>query len=178
MSSSPKTPSVHLPRSALTTLSHRCASLGDPGIKVLREAGYRAAAEVLAGLGNAAADLPADEFWSRLDSAFRRAGLGSVAFQPVSVDSGAVSWHGSAEATSAEPRTTHCHFAMGLLGGVLSRAADRTVDVVEVRCGGGGTQPCWFVFGSVETLGGVRTHLDHLRTPGAPGAGPAEPVEP
>lgn len=170
MSSSSKPPSVQLPRSALTTLSHRCASLGEPGIEALREAGYRGGAEVLAALGDAAPDLPAGEFWSRLDSAFRRAGLGSVAFHPVSAGSGAVSWHGSAEATSADATKPHCHFAMGLLGGVLSRAAGRTVDVAEVHCGGGGNQPCWFVFGSVETLDGVRAHIESRRAPAGPSA--------
>jgi len=45
-----------------------------------------------------------------------------------------------------------CYFATGLLGGILSRAAGRTVDVQEVRCGSGAGEPCWFLFGAVGAI--------------------------
>lgn len=156
---------MHLPRSALTTLSHRCAALGPAGREALREAGYRAGTEVLGALGETPAALPPPEFWSRLDGSLRRAGLGSVEFEPVSSALGAIAWRGSAEAAGAhaEGAGPQCHFAVGLLGGVLSRAAGRTVDVAEVRCGGGGPHPCWFLFGSVEMLQAVRTKAREAR---------------
>ncbi len=132
---------------------------------MLREAGYRAGAEVLTALGEEPSELTSNEFWTRLDAALERAGLGSVRFEAIASDAGAVAWRESAEATSSEDHQTHCHFALGLLGGVLSRAADRTVDVVEVQCGGGAREPCWFVFGSVETLRGVRARLANSRAP-------------
>lgn len=165
MSPSSETSAVHLPRSAFTTLSHRCAGLGESGIEALREAGYRAGTEVLAALGEAAVDIRYDEFWSRLDVAFTRAGLGSVSFEPVSPVLGSVSWRGSVEAAGSQSggSSESCHFAAGLLAGVLSRTAGRTVDVVEARCSGGSAQPCWFLFGSVETLRGIRPRLGEVR---------------
>jgi len=164
MSPTSGAPAVHLPRSAFTTLSHRCAGLGESGIEALREAGYRAGTEVLATLGEVA-DVRYDEFWSRLDSAFAGAGLGSVSFEPVSPVLGAVSWHGSVESAGSRSGggTESCHFAAGLLAGVLSRTAGRTVDVLEVRCSGGSAEPCWFLFGSMETLRGIRPRLGEVR---------------
>jgi len=45
--------------------------------------------------------------------------------------------------------------------------ADRAVEVSEVQCGAG-TEPCWFVFGSAETI-------QRLRTGGQSRAGGQEP---
>ncbi|MCG8468895.1 MAG: hypothetical protein MJB57_11940 [Gemmatimonadetes bacterium] len=165
---------VHLPKSALTTLSHRCAGIGAAGVEALREAGYRAGSDVLAALGESAGDVRYEEFLSRLDTALRRAGLGSVAYEPVSPSIGAVFWRGSVEAGGSRTDGASCHFAAGLLAGVLSRTAGRTVDVVEARCGGGGARPCWFLFGSVETLRSIRPRLSEVRE--AVDRGPQEAV--
>ena len=54
----------------------------------------------------------------------------------------------------------------GLLSGALSRAAGKTVDVLEVQCGHGGSEPCWFMFGSDATLQNVRNHMARRRGPG------------
>jgi len=158
-------PAVHVPRSAFATLSHRCAGLGESGIEALREAGYRAGTEIFVALGEAAADTRCDEFWSRLDAAFARAGLGSVSFEAVSPVLGAVSWRGSVEAAGSQTSgsSESCHFAAGLLAGVLSRTAGTTVDVAEARCCRGSAQPCWFLFGSVETLQGIQPRLGEVR---------------
>lgn len=165
MSPSSEAPAVHLPTSAFTTLSHRCAGLGEAGIEALREAGYRAGAEVLATLGDAPSEILSEEFWVTLGAAFTRAGLGTVAFEPVSPVLGSVQWLGSVEAAGSQSggKAESCHFAAGLLAGVLSRTAGRTVDVIEARCSGGSSQPCWFLFGSVETLRGIRPRLGEIR---------------
>ncbi|WP_419163238.1 V4R domain-containing protein [Candidatus Palauibacter sp.] len=174
MSASTRLPSVRLPRSALSILSRRCTSLGASGIDALYEAGHRAGADVLETLGPSPAALPSPEFWSRLDAEIRQAGLGSLSYRPVCRRSGAVAWRGSAEAV--EPPTTGrgCHFAAGLLRGVLSHAAGRPVDVTEVRCGSD-DQPCWFLFGSAETVREVRADIGALVDEGVAGIGAAGP---
>lgn len=174
MISPTQAPSVILPRSVLADLLHRCASLGDAGIAALKEAGDRTGAEAVALLGDSPDALPAAECWILLDEIFRRAGLGSVSFKPGGGASAAIAWRGSAEAMagsagggagSAESAAgtgddaagnVRCHFATALLRGVLSRLANRAVEVAEVQCGGG-TEPCWFLFGSAETIHRVRT---------------------
>ncbi len=155
MNASRLTPSVHIPRSAVTMLSHRCAELGPPGVRALREAGYRAGIEVLPTLADVPESLSPAEFWSALDRRLRAAGMGSIRFEPVSSSIGALAWRESPEAggTRSERPGARCHLAAGLLAGILSRAASRTVEVLEVRCGAGGTEPCWFLFG---TVAGVR----------------------
>ncbi len=155
MISSTQAPSVILPRSVLSDLFRRCASLGDAGIAALNEAGYRTGAEAVTMLGDSPSALPAAEFWTLLDELLRIAGLGSVAFKPGGGSSAAIAWRDSAEAatgsTGSAPGAARCHFAIGLLRGALSHAAGRAVEVAEVRCGAG-TEPCWFLFGSAETI--------------------------
>ena len=150
---------AEIPRSALASLSHRCADLGPDGVRALREAGYRAGVTMFSEWPGVPRDLPLGEFWQTVDAAFREAGLGSVRFKAVSSAIGAVAWTGSVEAmgTRSERPGVRCHLAAGLLGGVLSRTAGKTVDVLEVRCGGGGDRPCWFLIGSVASLRAVHT---------------------
>ncbi|WP_420447035.1 V4R domain-containing protein [Candidatus Palauibacter sp.] len=143
-----------LPRSVLSGLFHRCASLGDAGVAALKEAGDRTGGAAVSLLGDAPDALPAARFWALLDEILRKAGLGSVAFKPGGAASAAIAWRDSAEAaegSTGEASGARCHFATGLLRGVLSRLAGRVVEVAEVRCGGG-TEPCWFLIGSVETM--------------------------
>ena len=162
-----------LPRSVLSGLFHRCASLGNAGIAALSEAGDRTGAEAVALLGDSPDALSATRFWALLDEILRKAGLGSVAFKPGGAASAAIAWRDSAEAAASSTGEAsgaaedaagtrdgaagraRCHFATGLLRGVLSRLAGRVVEVVEVRCGAG-TEPCWFLFGSVETMRRMR----------------------
>ena len=167
MISPTQAPAVILPRSVLADLFHRCASLGDAGIAALNEAGDRTGAEAVALLGDSPDALSAAEFWTFLDEILRKAGLGSISFKPGGGASAAIAWRDSAEATA--PSTggasgttddaagnARCHFATALLRGVLSRLAKRPVEVAEVQCGGG-AEPCWFLFGSAETIHRVRT---------------------
>lgn len=154
-------------------LSHRCAELGSPGIRALREAGYRAGIEVLPTVADVPESLPPVEFWDALDRRLRGAGMGSIRFEPVSPTLGAIAWHESPEAggTRSDVREARCHFAAGLLAGILSRAAARTVDVLEVRCGAGGSEPCWFLFGTVTRIRELRASRAGVRP------GRAEPAE-
>ena len=146
-------PSAILPRSVLADLFHRCASLGDAGIAVLNEAGDRTGAAAVALLGDSPDALPAAEFWAFLDEILRKAGLGSISFKPGGGASAAIAWRDPAEATAAG--NVRCHFSAALLRGVLSRVADRAVEVAEVQSGGD-TEPWWFVFGSAETIERLR----------------------
>lgn len=145
---------VHLPVSALTTLSRRCASFGDEGAGALREAGYRAGIELFQELADDPERLPPSTFWLAVDGAVGRLGLGTISFRPVIRDLAAVAWRGSPEARGSRPDqgVACCHFASGLLGGLLSRAAGRTVGVVEARCRTGGSDPCWFLVGAPERV--------------------------
>lgn len=147
-------PSVILPRSVLADLFHRCASLGDAGIAALNEAGDRTGAEAVALLGDSPDALSAAEFWAFFDEILRRAGLGSISFKRGGGAFGAIAWRDPAEATVAG--NVRCHFSAALLRSVLSRLADRAVEVAEVQRGGG-AEPWWFVFGSAETVERLRT---------------------
>ena len=149
MISPTQVPPVILPRSVLAGLLHRCASLGDAGIAALNEAGDRTGAEAVALLGDAPDELAAAEFWAFLDEILRKAGLGSISFKPGGGAFAAIAWRDSTEATAVG--NVRCHFATAFLRGVLSRMADRAVEVAEVQCGGA-TEPCWFLFGSAETV--------------------------
>ncbi|MYK02238.1 MAG: hypothetical protein F4037_09855 [Gemmatimonadales bacterium] len=149
MISPTQAPSVILPRSVLAGLFHRCASLGDAGIAALNEAGDRTGAEAVALFGDSPDALPAAEFWVFLDEILRKAGLGSISFKPGGGGFAAIAWRDSAEATASGD--LRCHFATVLLRSVLSRVAGRAVEVAAVQCGGG-TEPCWYLFGSAETI--------------------------
>jgi len=154
MSTPNPNPAVEIPRSALTMLSHRCAGLGPDGRRALREVGYRAGVEMVSALAKQPGDLPRSSFWTAIDQGLTQAGLGSITCETVSPAIGAVAWRGSpeAEGTRSERSGVQCYFAAGLLGGILSRAAGRTVDVREVRCGSGASEPCWFLFGAVGSI--------------------------
>lgn len=147
-------PSVILPRSVLADLFHRCASLGDAGIAVLKEAGDRTGAEAVALLGESPDALSAAEFWAFFDEILRRAGLGSISFKRGGGAFAAIAWRDPAEATVTG--SVRCHFSAALLRSVLSRVADRAVEVAEVQRGGG-AEPWWFVFGSAEAIEQLRT---------------------
>jgi len=153
-------------------LSHRCAELGAPGVRALREAGYRAGIEVLPTVADVPESLSPAEFWEALDRRLRAAGMGSIRFEPVARSLGAIAWRESPEAggTRSDLRGARCHFAAGLLAGILSRAASRTIDVLEVRCGAGGTEPCWFVFGTVTRIRELRNSRAAKRAGAAPSA--------
>lgn len=151
-------PHVRIPRSALAMLSHRCAAIGNDGVQALREAGYRAGSSLAGSMAPDPAALDRDAFWAALDRVLAEAGLGSISFESVSPALGAVAWHGSPEAGGlrSDRAGERCHFAAGLLGGVLSRTARGTVDVMEIRCGAGGDQPCWFLFGALPAIRAVQ----------------------
>jgi predicted hydrocarbon binding protein len=147
-------PVVSLPSSALTLLSRRCSELGGNGVRAMREAGYRAGADLFAGLDEAPDQLPASSFWRAVDESIRQLGLGSITFETVAPGIGAVAWEGSPEADGpgSELPKARCHLAAGLLGGFLSRAAGRTVAIYEARCRAGETGPCWFLIGARDRL--------------------------
>jgi len=166
-------------------LSHRCAALGTDGVRALREAGYRAGVTILASVHDRPERIGMSAFWQGLNDAFGAAGLGSIRFEMVSPAIGAIAWKGSTEAsgTRSERPGVQCHFAAGLLGGVLSRAAGKTEDVLEIRCGAGGDQPCWFLFGAVANMRSVHAarqtaararpgHETSARTPPVTGTPP------
>lgn len=150
MNASPPTRTVRLRRSALSSLFRRCGRLGEAGVEVLRATGDQVGADLLEAVNASPGALPADEFWSRLDAALGDAGLGSISFRPAGRGMGAVSWRDSVDVPGQARDAPCCHFAVGLLAGVLRRAAGRHVEVAEIRCGGGG--PCRFIFGSAETI--------------------------
>jgi len=147
-------PVVCLPSSALTLLSRRCSELGSNGVRAMREAGYRAGADLFTSLDELPDRLPASSFWRAVDGSIRKLGLGSIAFETVSPGIGAVAWEGSPEADGpgSETPRARCHLVAGLLGGVLSRAAGRTVAIYEARCRAGESGPCWFLVGTRDHL--------------------------
>lgn len=161
-----------LPGPALAELADRCGALGEGGVRALREAGRVAGAGIFDSLGSGAERLAARAFWLRVDERARELNLGSVRFEPLDGGLAAVSWYGFPEAGAPDGSgraTQGCHLATGLLGGLLGRAAGRSVAVLEIGCGAGGPHACWFLIGSEARLNEVHRRL-------AAGASVAEAV--
>lgn len=150
---------VRLPAASLAELAERCSQLGDDGITALREVGRGTGARLFTLLGDRPDALSIDDFWSGVNGRLENMRFGSV--EPAVIDHmlGSVRWTGSPESAATTRRSVGCHFATGLLGGLLGRAADQPVAVLEVGCRAGGADVCRFVFGSVPRVADVYTQL-------------------
>ena len=126
-------------------------------MRALREAGYRAGVTIARAVAEDPGSLRVGAFWKAVSASFEEAGLGSVRYEGVSPSIGAVSWTDSPEASGNQTDRpgARCHFAAGVLAGLLGQAAGKTVDVLEIRCGAG-DRACWFLFGTVASMRAVQ----------------------
>lgn len=165
-------PEIALPASLLPALCRRAtAQLGDDAAApALRQAGELAGdafSDVLAKSSAAAAASGSQEesgpsvvagtpeplFWKVLSDVFAARGWGRLEHESLHAGVGALDsadWI-EADASSAALRPS-CHFTVGLLAKLLSRAAGDTVDVLESECRSRGDLRCRFLFGSVPML--------------------------
>lgn len=151
-----------LPGPALADLADRCLALGEDGIAALRETGRVAGGHLYDQLGPAPDELSHAAFWVRIDDLVRELNLGSLRFEPLDGGLGAISWYGFPEGGAPDGtgrETRGCPLATGLLAGLLARAADRPVAVLEIGCGARSPHACSFLVGSRERLAAVRRRL-------------------
>lgn len=161
----PDYPAVRLPAASLAALADRCGALGDDGVNALRESG-RVAGEVLFdGLSGRTDPERASvvAFWEAVDRELGDAGLGSLSYRVLEGGVAAVSLAQLPEAGLDDGASARsgigCHFFTGLLGGLLARAADDSVAVVEVECRADGAPACRFLVGGADRLSEIRERL-------------------
>jgi hypothetical protein len=155
---------VHLPPSVLVALAVHCAAAVEPGIAALREAGRGLGVWIYDSLV-AAQDidrLDARQFWAEVGKKLKELGLGSARYEQVDEGLAAVCLLRFPEAGGHGSGTRHscgCHLGTGLLGGLLSRAADESIAVLEIECRADGSEGCWFIVGSRGRLEAIHQKL-------------------
>lgn len=155
---------VLLPSSVLVALADHCAAAGEPGIAALREAGRGLGLSIFDSL---AADQNIDrldprEFWEEVGKKLDELGFGPARYEQVDEGLAAVCLVEFPEAGGEEigkRRSSGCHLGTGLLGGLLSRAADESIAVLEIECRADGAQGCWFILGSQDRLEAIHQRL-------------------
>lgn len=175
MERDPPEPFVRLPASFFPLLADRCAELGDPGIAALREAGRQAGGRIFDALGVLPEALAPAEFWEAVDRTLRELSLGSLRFEPLEGGAAAIGWRNLPEAAGPDGNSRvsrGCALATGILGGLLSRAAGRSVPVLEVDCAAGGSDTCWFLIAAEARLREVHERW----ADGAPLSGILQPL--
>lgn len=151
-----------LPPSALGIL--RRAVAGGPGeaslLEALRLAGREAGVLALPLVERESGGRGPDAFWDRLTRVLARRGWGTFTHRRVHPGLALLESPDAAEAVSGDPRGAGCPFTTGMLVGLLSEAAGRAVEVVEVRCGQDGGAPCTWAFGAPVVLERLRQGLE------------------
>ncbi|UCG75937.1 MAG: hypothetical protein JSV95_00995 [Gemmatimonadota bacterium] len=155
---------VRLPSGVLVELADRCAAAGEAGIAALRETGRGLGLSIYDELvpDRSVEELDPEEFWAAVGQKFIELGLGPVRYEQVDEGLAAVCLVAFPEAggeTIGERRSPGCHFGTGLLGGLLSRAADQSIAVLEIECRADGSHGCWFLLGSQSRLEGIHEQL-------------------
>ena len=155
---------VHLPAGVLVDLADRCGAAGEVGIAALRETGRALGLQIYDGLvpDKSVEELAPEEFWAAVGQKFIEFGFGPVRYEQVDEGLAAVCLVAFPEAGSeeiGERRSAGCHLGTGLLGGLLSRAADQSIAVLEIECRADGSHGCWFLLGSQDRLEGVHEKL-------------------
>ena len=155
---------VLLPSSVLVALADHCAAAGEPGIAALREAGRGLGLSIFDSL---VADQDIDrldprEFWAEVGKKLDELGFGPARYEQVDEGLAAVCLVEFPEAGGEEigtRRSSGCHLGTGLLGGLLSRAADESIAVLEIECRADGSRGCWFILGSQDRLEAIHQKL-------------------
>ena len=155
---------VLLPSSVLVDLADRCAAAGEIGIAALREAGRGFGLNLYDSLApdRAVEELDPEEFWAAVGQKLQELGFGPVRYEQVDEGLAAVCLVSFPEAGGEEigaRRSAGCHLGTGLLGGLLSRAADRSIAVLEIECRADGSHGCWFLLGAQERLESIHEKL-------------------
>lgn len=148
-----------VPARALVTLRRSLRSeVGPLGtVHVLHEAGFdagEALADVfLASLGGSPDEVPEETFWSHLSDFLSRRGWGSVAHRSPHPAVGLLASRDWAEAGwDREETQPCCAFSSGMFAGVLGRAAQGPIAVLELSCRARGEEACVFVYGSETAI--------------------------
>lgn len=155
---------ILLPSGVLVDLADRCAAAGEAGIAALRETGRSLGLSLYDSLApeKAVEELDPGEFWAAVGAKFVELGLGPVRYEQVDEGLAAVCLVAFPEAGGEEigqRKSPGCHLGTGLLGGLLSRAADQSIAVLEIECRADGSHGCWFLLGSRDRLEAIHERL-------------------
>lgn len=160
----PNLSSVRLPSTALAALAERCRRAGPEAVQALREAGRLTGVEIFGRLVEDAdpENLSPADFWETVARDLADMGFGAVSYEVLTEGVAAVEVRDLPEARqdgSGGNGTGGCPFSTGLLGGLVTEAAEAPVAVLEVECRSQGDESCRFLLGSEERLSGVRSRL-------------------
>jgi predicted hydrocarbon binding protein len=131
----------------------------------LEEAGREAGARLFPLLQADAPALGVDAFWDRLNRTLRARGWGTVTHQRVHPGLSLVECPATAEmgppgeAGAGASGRPGCPLTTGILAGVLSEAAGRPVEILQVSCRGEGASSCRWAFGAPMALERLRLGL-------------------
>jgi predicted hydrocarbon binding protein len=141
---------VLLPSSVLVDLADRCAAAGEFGIAALREAGRGFGLSLYDSLApdRSVEELDPEEFWAAVGQKLQELGFGPLRYEQVDEGLAAVCVVSFPEAGSEE-----------IGGGLLSRAADQSIAVLEIECRADGSHGCWFLLGAQERLESIHEKL-------------------
>lgn len=104
-------------------------------------------------LGEGFAGMEEQTFWSALARLLAERGWGNLTHRKVHPGVGLLTSSDWAEADPEAGETQpSCPFATGLLAGLLGKAADGPVAVLEVACRSRGDEACSFAFGSEAAI--------------------------
>lgn len=104
-----------------------------------------------------------DAFWDRLGRVLKVRGWGTVRHRRVHPGLSLLECHDTAEAEvppGSDAPLPGCPLTTGVLSGILSEAAGRRVDLIQVSCRGEGAGLCRWVFGAPAALGRVKERLE------------------
>lgn len=116
-------------------------------------------AELSNGGAGPAADLPTDEFWTRLSRFLSEAGWGDLTAREAHPGVASVTTANWTEAAGRSTAHPSCHLSTGLLAAVVSRVAGTDLAVLEATCRAAGAGECTFLVGGHAALGSVYARI-------------------
>mgnify|MGYP006279457957 CR=1 FL=1 len=159
-----ESPVVRLPPRFLASLSELCGRAGPDAASALREAGRELGESLVTELPDRfdpAAASP-DEFWEAASGLLAERGLGRLEVDVRTPSVAELRLEGSPEAAGTEDGEAppSCHFATGLLAGLLTAAADEPVPVLQMTRAADDGGACRWLAGPEPSLEEVRGSLE------------------
>lgn len=147
---------------SLRRIAHRLET--DEALSLaLEEAGREAGARIFPLLQADAGTTGVEAFWDRLTRVLKARGWGTVTHRPVHPGISLLECPDTVEAETShggEDPLPGCPLTTGFLSGLLSEAAGRRVELLQVSCRGEGADLCRWAFGAAPALERLKQHLE------------------